>query len=311
MGECDMKCQAQIRRAKLICCVVLVAASVPVAPVAAQNQPVSLKVAAVQFRSSSRIEENANRMRDILGRLAEDGVRVAVFPECALTGYRKEAILSAKAEEVASAEESIRGLCRQKKIAAIFGSVYKINGRIYNSAVVLDSQGELVERYAKVYLAGEQWFTPGNHISYFELDGVPSTVMICHDERYPELVRLPAIQGARVAYYISHESGLRQESKLAPYRAQLMARAVENRVFIVAANAPSDPKNLSGSHGQSRIVNEDGNVMKEASFFGEEILVETLPVKSAQLQRPLKELMGDWWRQGVESMMKNRRRPLD
>src|SRR5262249_20729290 len=182
-------------------------------------------------------------------------------------------------------------VCRQKKIAAILGSIYKINGRIFNTAVVFDSRGELVDRYGKVYLAGEQWFTPGNHISFFELDGVPSTVMICHDERYPELVRLPAIQGARVSYYISHEAGLRQDSKLAPYRAHLMERADENGVFIVGPNPPADPKDLSGSHGQSRIVNDDGNVLKEASFFGEEMLVETLSIKPAKLERPLKELM--------------------
>jgi predicted amidohydrolase len=280
------------------------------AGLAAQNQPVSLKVAAVQFRSSSSIEDNATRMHDILARLADAGVKVAIFPECALTRYSKETILNADAGAVAAAEEKIRVVCRQKKIAAILGSVYKINGRIFNTAVVFDSHGELVDRYGKVYLAGEQWFTPGNHISFFELDGVPSTVMICHDERYPELVRLPAIQGARVSYYISHESGLRQDSKLAPYRAQLMARAVENRLFIVAANAPADPKDFTGSHGQSRIVSDDGNVMKEASFFGEEILVETLSVKPARLERPLKELMGGWWQEGVELMMKNRQRPL-
>ena len=131
------------------------------------------------------------------------------------------------------------------------GSVYKLNGKIYNTAVIFDSHGELIERYGKVYLAGEKWFTPGNHISYFELEGIPSTVMICHDERYPELVRLPAIQGARVVYYISHESGMRQESKIAPFRAQLMARAVENGLFIVSANAPASPQDLSGSHGQT------------------------------------------------------------
>jgi predicted amidohydrolase len=300
----------RVRQMKFSTYGLLAAAFLP-AFMAAQQEPVSLKVAAVQFRSASRIEENATRMRAIIERLADDGVRVAVFPECALTRYSKEDILAADPQAIAAAEEQIRGVCRQKKIAAIFGSVYKTNGRTYNSAVVFDSQGELVERYGKVYLAGEQWFTPGNHIAYFELDGIPSTVMICHDERYPELVRLPAIQGARIAYYISHESGLRQESKLAPYRAQLMARAVENRVFIVAANAPSDPKDLSGSHGQSRIVSNDGNVMREASFFGEDILIETLPVKPGKLTRPLKELMGDWWRVGVESMMQNRGKRLD
>ena len=214
-------------------------------------------------------------------------------------------------EELATAEERIRSVCSAKRIAAVFGSAYKTNGRIYNTAVLFDSRGELIERYGKLYLASEKWFTPGNHISFFELEGIPSTVMICADEIHPELVRLPAIQGARIIYYISHESGLKLESKLAPYRAQLMARALENRVFIVGANAPANPEDLTGSHGQSRIVNTNGNVFQEASFFGEDILVETLEVKPGRMQRPLKELLGGWWQQGVEIMMANRRKPLD
>lgn len=279
---------------------------------AAEEQAASLKVAAVQFRSARGVERNATRMREILERLADHGVQVAVFPECALTRYSKESVLTAKAEEVAAAEELIRETCRRRKIAAIFGSVYKTQARIYNTAVVVDSGGRLIERYAKIYLAGEPWFTPGNHISLFELEGVLSTVMICHDERYPELVRLPAIQGARLAYYISHQSDLTQESKLAPYRAQLMARAVENRVFIVAANAPADPGDLrNSSHGQSRIINDDGNVLREASIFGEDILIESLAIKPARLVRPLEGLLGEWWRQGVEFMMKNRGKPLE
>ena len=149
------------------------------------------------------------------------------------------------------------------------GSIYRVNGRTYDTAVVFDSRGELVERYGKVMLAGEKWATPGNHIAFFELEGVPSTVIICHDERYPELVRLPAIQGVRVVYYISCESAMAEEGKLAPYRAQLMARAVENTVYIVAANAPGNVKDNSGSHGQSRIIQDDGNILKEASFYGE------------------------------------------
>ena len=278
---------------------------------AAEKQPVTLTVSAVQFRSSPHLADNLERIVQTLVRLADEHVKVAVFPECALTSYTKEAAENVDPKSVADAEEKIRVTCREKGIAAIFGSVYKVNGRIYNSAVVIDSKGELLERYGKVYLAGERWFTPGNHISYFELEGVPSTVMICHDERYPEMVRLPAIQGARIVYYISHESGMREETKIAPYRAQLMARAVENGVFIVSANAPASPKDLSGSHGQSRIVNTDGNVIKEAGFFGEEVLTETLTVKPGILRRPLDELMADWWRQGVDTMMKNRNRRLD
>ena len=270
-----------------------------------------LKVAAVQFRSTPDLADNRRRIVATIAKLAAGKVDVAVFPECALTSYNDAAIRAHSADAIAAAEESIRAACRDNRIAAIVGSVHKINGKIYNSAIVIDAQGELVERYGKVMLAGEKWATPGNHIAYFELNGIPSTVIICHDERYPELARLPAIKGARMLYYISHESGMDQEPKLAPYRAQLMARAVENRMFIVASNAPGNRKDGSGSHGQSRIVLDDGNIAKEASIFGDEILIETLSVKPSPLERPLQGLMGDWWRQGVDWMMEHRNRKLD
>lgn len=270
---------------------------------------VSLRVAAVQMRSSFDLAVNCQRIVEHLERLAAEGVQVAVFPECALTGYRKDRI-EAPGEAVLAAEERIRDVCQKSRIAAVFGSIYRVNDRTYNTAVVIDSHGRLVERYGKVMLAGETWATPGNHIALFELEGVPSTVIICHDERYPELVRLPALAGARLVYYISHESGLLEEHKLAPYRAQLMARAVENQVFIVAANAPAN-RDLSGSHGQSRIINENGNVLREASMFGEDVLIETLLIRPRRFDRPLHGLMGPWWKQGLEFLLANRTRVLD
>ena len=274
-------------------------------------EPVTLKVAAVQFRSSFDIEDNQRRILAAMERLAKDGVRVAAFPECALTGYQTKAGFHPDEAKVAAAEEQIRQAAKRLRIAVVVGSVYKVNGKTFDTAVVIDSRGEVVERYGKVMLAGEAWATPGNHVAYFELEGVASTVIICHDERYPELVRLPAIQGARVVYYISHESGMMSESKLAPYRAQLMARAVENGVFIVAANAPGNVADNSGSHGQSRLVAADGNVLREASIYGEDVLVETIRIELGMLARPLKELNGDWWRAGVEAMMANRGRRLE
>jgi predicted amidohydrolase len=277
---------------------------------AAQPAPVRLKVAAVQFRSSYHLAENLPRILEHLYRLAAQGVQVAVFPECALTGYDREAVLNATAAQLADAETVLGNACRQHRIAAIVGSVHKTANHIYNVALVIDSQGRLIERYAKVYLAGERWFTPGNHIAQFDLEGVPSTVIICHDERYPELTRLPAIDGARVVYYISHESPIELESKIAPYRAQLMARAVENNVHIVAANAPANRAG-GGSHGHSRIVLPDGNILREAGIFTEETLVETLEIKPGKLTRPLEGALESWWRSGVEWMRANRSKPLD
>jgi predicted amidohydrolase len=269
-----------------------------------------VRVAAVQFRSSFDIGSNCQRIISTLKRLAAQGVKVAVFPECALTGYQKGPVVSASASEIASAERAIQDTCRTTGIAVVLGSVYKIHGHAYDTAVVIDSNGEVVERYGKLFLAGEQWATPGNHISFFDLAGIPSTVMICHDERYPELVRLPAIAGARVVYYISSESPLSDEQKLRPYRAQIMARAVENGVFVVQANTPSNPDS-TGSHGQSRIVAPDGNVRQEASFFGDDVLIDTLDTKPGVLLRPLNGPFGTWWKQGLDAMLQARHKQLD
>ena len=269
-----------------------------------------LRVAAVQLRSSFDIARNCTRICDHLKQLAQQGVQVAVFPECALTGYEKETTVAAPVSEIERAEKQIEDTCRQLHIAAVVGSIYKVNGRAFDAALAIDSKGAVIERYGKLYLAGEKWATPGNHIAFFDLEGVPSTVIICHDERYPELVRLPALAGARIVYYVSSESPLMEEQKLSPYRAQVMARAVENNVFVVQANAPANPDS-TGSHGQSRIVMPDGNVLREASFFGEDTLIETLDIQAGTLQRPLNGLLGPWWKQGVETMLAERSRKLE
>jgi predicted amidohydrolase len=80
-----------------------------------------------------------------------------------------------------------------------------------------------------------------------DVAGVKSCFIICHDVRYPELVRLPAIAGAQMCYFCSHESGLREEYKLSAYQAMPIARATENSIFCVMAHAPADdPSCMAG-----------------------------------------------------------------
>jgi omega-amidase len=281
------------------------------AAIATFAQPVELRVAAVQFRSSFDITENTRRIVAMLEKLAAAKVQVAVFPECAVTGYHTGPRIEATPEQLEAAAVAIGQTCARRGIGAVVGSVYKSGERTYNVALVFNEKGEMVERFGKLQLAGEKWATPGNHMALFELNGISSTVIICHDERYPEFVRLPAIAGARVVYYISHESGMNNEQKLPGYRAQMMARAVENQMFAVAANAPGNIADNSGSHGQSRIIKDDGNILEEASIYGEDVLVATLKIKPAKLTRPLEGVTGAWWKQGLELLLRDRGKKLE
>ena len=269
---------------------------------ASEVSPRFLAVAAVQMRSSRVLSENVARIEKHIREAAEKGTRVAVFPECALTGYFEDTIEGVSAEALSHAESKIAAACKAAGIYAIVGTPTRDTNKLFNSAVVFSPAGAVIERYHKIQLA-EGWPESGNQLSVFRIDGVPCSVIICHDERYPELVRLPVLAGAKVIFYVSHESGLREEHKVGPYRAQIQARAVENTVFVVHANAPAN-KDTTGSHGHSRIIAPDGNIIEEASIFGEEILHARLELSKATRANARNSLergpLRDWWRQGLK-----------
>jgi predicted amidohydrolase len=266
--------------------------------------PATLRVAAVQMRSTRDLDANIKHTRELLQQCAKDGVQVAVFPECSVSGYFDDVVVKLSAEQLAEFEKQIAAACKEFSIAAVVGMPWRDGDKLYNSAIVIDETGKVVERYHKIQLA-EKWPSWGDHLSVFRLFGVPCSIIICHDERYPELVRLPVLAGARVVFYLSHESPLKQETKLNPYRAQIQARAVENGVFIVHANAPANT-DATGSHGQSRLIMPDGNIMKEAGMFTEETLTATFELKLATAANAKRSLshgpLAKWYADGVKSV---------
>jgi predicted amidohydrolase len=265
--------------------------------------PASLRVAAVQFRSSRDLASNTLQICRFIGEAAQAKADIVVFPECALTGYFEDVITNTTAAQLSAAEEKILQECRNAHIYAVVGTPFRDGSQLYNSAVVISPEGSIIERYYKVQLA-ERWPDAGDHVSVFPIDGIPCSMIICHDERYPELVRLPVLAGAKVIFYISHESGLRETNKIAPYRAQVQARAVENTVFLVQANAPAN-SDKSGSHGQSRIIAPDGNIIREASMTEQEVLFATLELKRATRDNARKSLSGPlrgWWEDGLKKV---------
>ena len=270
---------------------------------AAEVKPTSsLAVAAVQMRSSRDLSNNVAQIKTFIRESGAKGARVVVFPECALTGYFEDVVKSVTAAKLAEAEATVADACREARVYAVLGTPCREREKLFNSAIIINPSGRVVARYHKIQLA-EGWPEAGEEMILFKVDEVPCSIIICHDERYPELVRLPVLAGAKVIFYISHESGLDEERKINPYRAQIQARAVENTVFVVHANAPANP-DKSGSHGHSRIIAPDGNILKESSVFDEEIITATLNVNRASRDNARKSLtrgpLREWWREGLK-----------
>lgn len=269
----------------------------------------TIRVAAVQMRSGPDLVENLTKIEGFLAACARRGVRIAAFPECAVTGYSAPAILSSTARQLQQAEQRLAAACRRHAVSALIGCPWRNREGLHNAALIIDHTGRLLARHLKVHLVGQDnaWqCRPGTRPSpVFNFAGAACATFICHDSRYPELARLPVLAGARVLFYLSHEASLSKEWKMNPYRAQIQARAAENGVYVVHANAPAD-FDLGGSHGQSRIVAPDGNILQEATQFDETMLVADLDLAAATAENGVRSLerepLARWWRSALRQV---------
>ncbi len=116
----------------------------------------------------------------------------------------------------------------------LVGSPVFAGRRLFNVLLVFDRRGRLIHNYAKCQLTegDRRWFTRGHGLSLFKVDGVQATAIICHERRYPELVRLPVMAGAQIVF--QPNAGLDELSVSRAKRGGrdgMPVRAFENAVF--------------------------------------------------------------------------------
>ena len=143
---------------------------------------------------------------------AAQGADLVVLPELAGSGYVLDATgLTAVAEDLeATGGAGRRGgpvtqaWCRAARdhgVTVVGGLAETAGGRLFNTAVVVSPQGEVCGRYRKLHLFGTEQdvFTPGDvGLPVFDVGGLRLGVLICYDLRFPEAMRVLALQGAEV-----------------------------------------------------------------------------------------------------------------
>jgi len=274
-----------------------------------------IKVAACQILNTEDVEKSTDKVIEKLKECAQQGIEIASFPEGILFGYccRADYWESMDPQVFIDAEAKISDVCKENNIAAVVGSANKTDGNWYNSLAIFGKDGTIKARYGKTFLAGEKWcINNRGPLPIVNLAGVDCCFIICHDIRYPELVKLPAAMGAKICFFCSCESGLTAEYKLSAYRAMPISRATENGIYLVMANTPANPDDIKSggsSHGNSKIVHPDGNVLKEAGFFTEEIVAAELAISKATggtAKRTANEetILRDWFREGLKFVVR-------
>lgn len=216
----------------------------------------ALQIAAVQMKFRRTPRENVEVIRAFVAEAAEIGCDAVLFPECAVTGYNVD-FSRLVPGEVEAGLKAVAEAARIHGCHVLVGSPTFAGGGWRNSLVVFDRAGRRKFVYDKIHLTPRdaEFFAPGNSIAFFRLDGVACTAILCHERRFPELVRLPVMMGAQVVFHPNAGLDALAVSKTKRGGRDGMAgRAFENQIFYVFANSVGPQGGGLWSAGDSKIV---------------------------------------------------------
>jgi len=255
------------------------------------------------------IDGNVEAIGRFLAQAARRRADVVLFPECAVTSYGYD-FASLRPKELRDALVAVSELTARYKTNVLIGTPIFCRRKLYNCLVVFNRQGEAVHCYAKCQLTpmDREHFASGNAISLFELDGVSATTVICHERRYPELVRLAVMAGAQVLFHPNAGmDALAVSRKKHGGRDGVATRAFENAIYYVFANSVGPQGGGMWSAGDSKIVAPDERVLKLANNKNEIVLVADLDLSKATrgyAQRSLQQprFLTPHWKQMVKAV---------
>lgn len=182
---------------------------------------------------------------------------LVVCPELFMSGYNVgDALISLAQPSNGPFAEAIAALARSSNIAIAYGYPEQTAEGIYNSALCIDCNGELLANHRKLLLPPgfeSRYLEAGSELTLFDLNGFRCAFLVCYDVEYPESVRAATEAGAEliiVPTALAKNWGLVAD-KLIP------TRAFENGSWIIYANHAGTENDIT-YYGGSCIVAPNG-----------------------------------------------------
>ncbi len=248
-----------------------------------------MRAAAVQLNSGADVVANIAAADEHVRAAAGAGARLIVLPEKWTVMGSAEDLRAGAQPLDGSAISWARETARELRVDLVAGSIAELPAldpsedplggssssserRLSNASVHVGPDGEIKAVYRKLHMfdveiEGKRYCEsdtdePGEEVVVSELaDGSKLGMSICYDLRFPELFRVFALRQARV---VALPAAFTLPTTRDHWEALVRARAIENQVFMVAANQVGKHPNGHHSGGSSLIVDPWGTVLARA-----------------------------------------------
>lgn len=234
-----------------------------------------MKVAVAQISCSlGDPEANLSKVSDFSQRAKDVGAELILFPEMTDTGYSMPVIQKHADHWKTGFVAGLQKIASQLSIAIVCGVSERDGSSIYNSQVLLHSNGDIAAKYRKTHLYAvapveeQTCFAPGDAFASFALGDLRFGFSICYDLRFPEMYRKLATEHDVGAFVISSAWPF---PRVEHFRTLAMARAIENQSYVIASNQVGKDDALWFC-GSSAIIDPRGVVIAAASADREELI---------------------------------------
>ncbi len=221
-----------------------------------------ITIATVQFKPKmGEPEDNLVKMSDFVSKIAsQQKVDLIIFPELATSGNELGVRFTEVAQRIPGPSVNLMaqraaeygvyiafGLCTKERVESV----------IFNSAVLVGPDGELLGNYNKVHLRGEERmaFREGFKYPVIETEIGNIGLLLGWDLAFPEASRSLALEGAELLCVMANW----ETTQIDEYKTYVKARALENAVFVASSNRVGEDVTVNYG-GESMIVGPRGKV---------------------------------------------------
>ena len=155
-----------------------------------------MRISAAQIACTlGDLEGNLGKMRDFVSRAKNVGSELVVFPEMTDIGYSMPVIQKHATDWTKGAVPNLKKIAKEFSIAIICGVSERADDSIYNSQVMIDTNGEIAAKYRKSHLFAlapideHKCFSPGQDLASLAFAEFHFGLSICYDLRFPEFFR--------------------------------------------------------------------------------------------------------------------------
>ncbi len=201
-----------------------------------------IRIPAIDTREK-QLSHISNLIDQLSTLVADNPVDLVLLPELSNMEYATENFRNIHrfAEELRGQSfELFSAFCRRHRVAVCYGLPRSEQDHTYISQVALDRDGQYLTHYDKIHTAeyGDsselEFFSRGDHLAVFDIDGVRAGIIICYDMRFPELSRRLCREFE--VDVILHPVAFAQDCSFHSWRQFVVSRALENQVYFVSLN---------------------------------------------------------------------------